>query len=600
MSVGVIQLINGQPPNRGNTCISGYDAGKPNYALSNFAAPDASNNPHKTLNGKPAFAFQDPDLGRVVKFPTSEHYLHFQQLSKSAKEDMLQKGWADAPTIEILRGKTDKNSKWYIGPNQLNDDIKNSQGTYDDAKWIEKSKDVQMQMNATKYQQSPGFRASIDEAIKLGAALDGGGAATVIEDTASIKSGKPENKWGTGPRGEGLNMLGNSQTAFANMIKNDPNLQRGLTQANAPPGITQFATTGARTLYNQADAQYKSGVQVALKNARAGFPNAVNQPDTSDLGPGVVRSFANASQVTLGAASNAQTASAAAAQPSSPRRQSAAEFILSKVGTQYGMKDLKVKPDMNIPGQSVVHLNFTSPQHAQAFVAAMKNQNIHLAAHGDNVFLAQDKQQSVFNAIGVGNYGRSNPQPITTVLLQQSMGAQAQPAPPQQQQMQAPPVQQQPQPQAAAPQPQQPKPGLPKDPPGPPKAGLPKDPPGTPPQQPISRAQAQGQGYNRVQQNAHAASKYPDPANPAARVSPLPVGPPPAKPAARVSPLPVGAPAAKPAAQASQSPLPFIPDIPMTDLQKKLVEAKKTYQETVTNDQRYTKPEQQQTQRRSP
>ncbi len=488
MAIGVIQLINGQPPNRGNTCISGYDAGKPNYALSNFAAPDASNNPHKTPNGKPAFAFQDPDLGRVVKFPTSEHYLHFQQLSKSAKEEMLQKGWADAPTIEILRGKTDVNSKWYIGPNQLHGDIKNSQGTYDDAKWIEKSKDVQMQMNATKYQQSPGFRASIDEAIKLGAALDGGGAATVIEDTASIKSGKPENKWGTGPRGEGLNMLGNSQTAFANMIKNDPNLQRGLTQANtAPPAIAQFATAGARTLYNQADAQYKSGVQVALKNARSGFPNAVNQLDTSDLGPGVVRSFANASQVTLGAASNAQTASAAPAQPSAPGRQSAAEFILSNVGTQYGMKDLKVKPDMNIPGQSVVQLNFNSPQHAQAFVAAMKNKNIHLAAHRDNVFLAQDKQQSVFNALGVGSYGRSNPQPITTVLLQQNMGAQ--PAPPQTQQMQAPPVQQQPQPQAAAPQSQQP------------TAGLPKYPPGTPPQQPISRAQT---GYNRVQQNAHA------------------------------------------------------------------------------------------------
>ena len=82
-NTGILHMNNGQPPNRSNTCISGYSSSKPNYALSNFAQAD---NPSKT------YQFNDPDVGKV-SFPTSEHYLHFQQLSSAGKNEMRAGRW---------------------------------------------------------------------------------------------------------------------------------------------------------------------------------------------------------------------------------------------------------------------------------------------------------------------------------------------------------------------------------------------------------------------------------------------------------------------------------------------------------------------------
>ncbi|KTC96440.1 DUF1768 domain-containing protein [Legionella erythra] len=272
---GQLYLNNGQAPNRSNVCVSGYQRSKENFALSNFDDNE----------GK-GYKFLDPHLGELW-FPTSEHYLHFQKLTPQAKTDKL-KVWQDQKSPgEILRGIRNPQSQYYIPPEQSAYYV-DKNNPFDTEKWDVEKKSVQMQINAAKYQQSEKFRESIHKAIELGWAFgDQNGPATIIEDTSSLASGqKTEEEWGTGPAGNGKNILGNSQTAFAMIV------EKGLISAKSPlQSLDTFKTTTIRDFYMTADNQYKNGVQRSLQAVRkqAGRDMGLNQPDTSDLDGSLVQ-----------------------------------------------------------------------------------------------------------------------------------------------------------------------------------------------------------------------------------------------------------------------------------------------------------------------
>lgn len=273
---GTLYLNVGKPADRDTVCISGYDSAKANYALSNFYPGDDGN----------GFMMNDPDEG-PLRFPTTEHYLHFQKLSPQGKKT-YKDTYTDpskSPKEILALGRT------ISGPD-LRDELKASgkwAGKTADAAWDKLCVPIQMQINATKYQQSPAFRDSIHEAQRVGKAFGDGdpSAATIIEDTASLGGQRPEVKWGTGPDGAGRNVLGNSQTAFANMLAQGyrpppPGTSPSLGEFSAPDGSASKPT---QQLFNAAERQFKQGVQKSLLAARGG-PSVT---DTSDLGAGRVQ-----------------------------------------------------------------------------------------------------------------------------------------------------------------------------------------------------------------------------------------------------------------------------------------------------------------------
>jgi predicted NAD-dependent protein-ADP-ribosyltransferase YbiA (DUF1768 family) len=276
MMGGQLYLNNGQPPNRSNVCVSGYQRGKENFALSNF---------HDN-NGN-GYDFFDPDLKRMVHFPTSEHYLHFQKIKPEYKEAHYA-NWKDASPGDILKGIRNPASQYFIKNEEHAYMTYNPHtGKYDfNQKWDEDKIAVQMQINAAKYQQSSDFRTSIHHSIELGKALgDGKGPAAIIEDTSSLASGqKPEEEWGTGPAGTGKNILGNSQTAFAKMV------QDGLV-TTSPPTLATYQSAQTQATYKEAETSYQGGVKKALSDVRqrSGKNSGFNQPDTSDLGGTLVQ-----------------------------------------------------------------------------------------------------------------------------------------------------------------------------------------------------------------------------------------------------------------------------------------------------------------------
>lgn len=295
---GSLFLQNGKNPDRTNVCVSGYDSSKPNYALSNF----------ETNNGQ-GYKFNDPDIGEV-QFKSSEVYLHFQKLTAAEKQTQYQT-WKGMEAGAVLSGIRDQNSPIFI-------DTDNGKGKYaryvnppvtskvtgqptnyefDSTSWDEARIAVQMQINATKYQQSQGFKNAINEAIRIGTEIDNGGPITIIEDTSSLNSGRgPEKQWGTGPMGDGTNILGNSQTAFATLVKRNqhPKVQM--------PPLSEFADTKHQNIpmkqdvkqaYTAAETQYKTDLQPTLMSVRknANSTDNLNQPDTSDLGQNFVRQY---------------------------------------------------------------------------------------------------------------------------------------------------------------------------------------------------------------------------------------------------------------------------------------------------------------------
>ena len=285
---GSLYLKNGEAPNRSNVCVSGYRNDKPNYALSNFQ-----------IDKQGFYAFEDPDLGSIT-FPSAEHYLHFQKLTAEEKKSQLAT-WQGLSPSQILAGIRDSKSNIYI-------DTSNGKGRYsvrnpntseplpfifNTEAWDQAKIAIQMQINATKYQQSADFRTAIGSAIELGRALDGEGAVTIIEDTSSCKGPRIENEWGTGPLGEGRNILGNSQTAFANIIALKPTLK----DSKILPKLTDYGDIAQPNIpihleieqqYKLAENQYRNCFQPTLREIRtaAGSKNAVGQLDTSSL-PGV-------------------------------------------------------------------------------------------------------------------------------------------------------------------------------------------------------------------------------------------------------------------------------------------------------------------------
>ena len=267
---GRLFLKNGYAPNRLNVCVSGYSSTKENYALSNI-----ENNERKGYN------FVDPDIG-PVHFPTSEHYLHFQKLTPAAKISNLA-AWQTQPSPGVLlAGIRSAGSPYYI--RETDSKYATPGGGFNTTGWDRDKIAVQMQINATKYQQSAAFQQAIHQSIELGHSFqDGRGAATIIEDTSSAS--KEEKIWGTGPDGKGTNILGNTQTAFANML-----MQGQVPKNSQPPSLSQYSTDYAKQHYDYAQSQYQSGVQIELQKVRAlsGRHAGSSQPDTSDLGQALV------------------------------------------------------------------------------------------------------------------------------------------------------------------------------------------------------------------------------------------------------------------------------------------------------------------------
>lgn len=257
---GTLYLKDGNQPNRNNVCISGYSSNKPNYCLSNF-----ENN-----NGQ-GYDFLDPDIG-PVHFRTAEHYLHFQKMTAQGKRQHKE-AWEKEPSpLNILKGIRDLNSRYFI---------QKTQEKYTDYKqWDEDKLFVQMQINASKYNQSDAFKATIMNVIEVGKSFgDTGYPATVIEDTSSKTGGQTEEIWGTGPGGLGTNILGNTQTAFAMMW-----LDKKIS-SNKTPSLKDFSKNIVLPYYQKAEKQYKEGVQVALQKVRkaSGHDQGLDQPDTSKL-----------------------------------------------------------------------------------------------------------------------------------------------------------------------------------------------------------------------------------------------------------------------------------------------------------------------------
>lgn len=319
---GTLYLNNGQQASRSNVCVSGYEKGKPNFALSNFYSGD---------HGR-GFTFNDPDLG-YIQFPTSEHYLHFQKLSASAKRHQRQ-AWQSEPSPgNILSGIRQPGNRFYIPESDYNDMFKKQSGQFDPAKWDAHSPMVQMQINATKYQQSQQFRNSIQSSIAMGRAFgDGRGAATIIEDTATAT--REETRWGTGQDGRGSNVLGNTQTAFANMV--DSMQHRGVNpQLGNPPALAHFQTHEVNALYRGATQQFSRGLQPNLVRVRGGKSTI----DTAGLGAQRVQHI-NANQVQNKQASFHQV----------PRNQGGpVPFNQPLVGRDRSGRYLSVKPRARYP-----------------------------------------------------------------------------------------------------------------------------------------------------------------------------------------------------------------------------------------------------------
>ncbi|WP_242606206.1 hypothetical protein [Legionella cincinnatiensis] len=269
---GQLYLNDGNPPSRKNVCVSGYERGKENFALSNF----------DDNNGK-GYEFIDPHLGKI-EFPTSEHYLHFQKIKPEYKKQYLDAWQKEKSPGAILSGLRDPTSSYYI-PNAHHAYM--TPTGFNNA-WDNDKVFVQMQINAAKYQQSQEFRDSIHKSIELGDAFgDNKGPATIIEDTSSLSKGlKPEEEWGTGPGGKGKNILGNSQTAFAMMIKN-----KQFDENSPAPTLETLRTAQVAGYYANAQIQYQQGVQVALTDVRkkSGKDQGFKQPDTSDLSSSLVQ-----------------------------------------------------------------------------------------------------------------------------------------------------------------------------------------------------------------------------------------------------------------------------------------------------------------------
>lgn len=383
-SPDALYLNDGKPASRQNIALSGYASDKPNYALSNFAPNPTAQLPNVAFHypNSPAapvptdgYVFNDPDVGQIW-FPTSEHYLHFQKLSNAAKKADYA-DWATEPKPgEILKGIRDPASKFFIDRSNANPAFweakaNNGSGGFGH-KWALGSQAVQMQINATKYQQNPQFKKSIDDAITLGNALaDGQGAAVIIEDTSSLSTGtKTEKTWGTGPDGKGGNRLGNTQTAFANMINNG-----SYKPASVVPPLTDFGSskglkgfdgspqkqhTGWVKAFGEAQRQYRA-FQPALQKARKAAGQAsdkLGQADTADIGA------AHVQQVKLAAGKVANG-------PFIKAPQAAAAKVLVINGHGAKIPNKKVKIAKNSP-------IITPGSASESYLTSFDNQNRHL------------------------------------------------------------------------------------------------------------------------------------------------------------------------------------------------------------------------------
>lgn len=276
-----IHLQDGRPSNRENTAITAYRRGYAHFALSNFE-DNVSPSPQGKAGG---YTFHDPHKG-AVWFPTSEHFLHFQKLTPTAK-DKYYAEW---------QGKTPKEILGIVSPLAqpplpATEQAYMSTGTFDSKRWDEDKFDIQMRINIAKYRQSAEFRASIDGAIALGESFgDGKGAAVIIEDTSTLGGNRPEKEWGTGPNGDGKNGLGKNQTEFANMVA-----MKGATFFLDPKkSLSGFDITALRQetqqQYPNNQTQF-SEFQVNLKGVRATAAAAGVQmtTDTANLGAQFVK-----------------------------------------------------------------------------------------------------------------------------------------------------------------------------------------------------------------------------------------------------------------------------------------------------------------------
>ncbi len=314
----------GERPDRSNVCVSGYDRAKPNFALSNFEENE----------GK-GYQFYDPDKG-LVHFPTSEHYLQFQKLNPRAK-DLYYERWQRMRAPDVLkdsRALPPEHSRYM------------ATGKFDNAAWDARKVGVQMQINAAKYEQSLAFKACIQKSIVYGDSLgDGGGPIAIIEDTSTAVV--PEKIWGTGPLGDGTNILGNSQTAFAKMVADKS------TAWQDPPQEGDFFARGflvpkVQTAYATAQAQFTSGVQKALIFVRRGAGNR----DTSDIA-GIVN-----------------LPSVPSPEPSSPPKAAARREISFSSGTSHANKAGKVDTYyqvVNPPLVKVTAVGVSTPTDAERF-----------------------------------------------------------------------------------------------------------------------------------------------------------------------------------------------------------------------------------------
>ena len=249
MPQDILYLQNGEKPNRSNTTLTSYRSNKPHYCLSNY----------HTNKGN-GFTFNDPDVGQV-HFKSAEVYLHFQKFDKATK-DQLKDTWEKIDSDQARTKNRSGIQIYSVVESGITKKVThNLNYTFDSNEWDKKLLKVQQQINLTKYQQSQEFRDSIHRSIDAGQSLnDGKGALQIIEDTSTANY--IEDKWGTGPQGEGTNILGNTQTAFANAI------HQNHVGINTPATFKKSNPKELDQLYKDAQSNYKSEFQKSFRLER--------------------------------------------------------------------------------------------------------------------------------------------------------------------------------------------------------------------------------------------------------------------------------------------------------------------------------------------
>lgn len=275
-------LLDETTPSRRNVCVTSSSEDKPNYALSN-----SFNN-----SGK-GYWFKDSDLtAELIWLPTAEHYLQFQKLTGEAKKKITQtpeliKAWQEAKPGEILEAFTSTSTPALREKFGAKEPSTLKYGAAPSIPWTEWNTEkimVQMQINAIKYQQSKEFRDAINMAIEMGKKLGGNSeAVSIIADTTGATT--RENEWGSGPNGTGQNILGNTQTAYAEMVRTTPVDPSTLLEPSrtATPSSAQLVSvdpTKTVAAYATAKNLYQNNVQPTLTTLRSNMPDKTK--DTSE------------------------------------------------------------------------------------------------------------------------------------------------------------------------------------------------------------------------------------------------------------------------------------------------------------------------------